>query len=172
MTTRAPVILRMEHVESIQDAVTEVSYGNEPAETLIDESAIVEAVRQRMTRIPAGTIVGQPIAVRICKPEVCEVLATRSCLPQMPSIWVSRCTCKLQMRNTEVMECEKLQNSSACRFMHAAGWQGALLSRSSTVQCTYHEGPSLPTAQQRRRNCASRSTVPLFLRLFNLQRSS
>ena len=73
MTTRAPVCLRMEHVESQADAVTEISFGSRPAERLAmrdNENAIVEAVRQRMDSIPAGTIVKQPIVVRICKPEV------------------------------------------------------------------------------------------------------
>ena len=70
MSTRAPVCLRMEHVQSSSDAVTEISFGNEPVERLVNEAAIVEAVRRRMDRIPAGTIVGTPITVRICKSEV------------------------------------------------------------------------------------------------------
>ncbi|KAK9833948.1 hypothetical protein WJX74_010630 [Apatococcus lobatus] len=70
MTTRAPVCLRMEHVASTANAVTEVSFGDGPAERLQSESDIVAAVRHRMDSIPAGTIVKQPITVRICKPDV------------------------------------------------------------------------------------------------------
>ncbi len=70
MTTRAPVCLRMEHIESSSDAVTEISFGDEDVEKLTNEGDIVEAVRKRMNRVPAGTIVRQPITVRICKPEV------------------------------------------------------------------------------------------------------
>ena len=55
----------MEHINSSADAVIEVSFGNEPAEKLVNEDAIVEAVRRRMNKIPAGTIVEQPITVRI-----------------------------------------------------------------------------------------------------------
>ncbi|KAK9844227.1 hypothetical protein WJX84_005276 [Apatococcus fuscideae] len=70
MITRTPVHLCLEHVASAADSKTEIRFGAGPMERLTSEKAIVEAVRQRMDLIPAGTIVNQPMIVRICKPDV------------------------------------------------------------------------------------------------------
>ena len=70
MTTRAPVCLRMEHIASDASSVTEISFGNGPVESLNSEAAIVDAVRERMERVPEGTISQEAIKICLCKPEV------------------------------------------------------------------------------------------------------
>lgn len=68
MTTRAPVCLRMEHIASSAGPCIEISFGDGPVETLDSEAAIADAVRERMERIPEGTVDSTVIHIRICKP--------------------------------------------------------------------------------------------------------
>ena len=72
-TTRAPVRLRLQHVDSSQDTLFQVKCKGRPAQKLQRLEDIVGAVKQIMASIPKDDIAGDEVIVQIRDPTMINI---------------------------------------------------------------------------------------------------